>query len=68
MIDQKSKFLKEDQFVNRAYILAQLKAESAVIVPIIIYYGLYYNRVSDLTLQNTYITAVYLGKSNPIQV
>ena len=68
LVDQKGKSLNQDRNVNRAYILSQLTADSAVVVPIIIYYGLYYNGTSNLTLQNTYITAVYLGTFNAIQV
>ena len=68
LINLKRKSLNQDRYVNRAYILSQLAADSAVVVPIIIYYGLYYNGISNISLQNTYITAVYLGTYKAIEV
>ena len=60
MIDIKKKDLNSDRFVNRAYIFIQFVADASVIVPIIILYGLYHDKHSILTMQDTYLTAVYL--------
>lgn len=60
MIDIKKKDLDSDRFVNRAYTFIQFVADASVIIPVIILYGLYYNKNSILSLQNTYLTAVYL--------
>jgi hypothetical protein len=61
MVDIKEESLSADRLYNFFYSFSQFVADASTVVPIIVYYGLNHIAIKDMTLQNTYLTAVYLG-------
>jgi hypothetical protein len=61
IIKSKNKSLDCDKFYNFCYSFSQFITDTVTVVSILIYYGLNHNGIKDMTLQNTYLTAVYLG-------
>lgn len=61
MLKAKNKSLHSDKFYNFCYSFSQFLADTVVVVSFIVYYGLNHDKIKEMTLTNTYLTAAYLG-------
>lgn len=61
MLKAKNKSLHSDKFYNFCYSFSQFLADAAVVVSFIVYYELNNEKIKDMNITNTYLTAAYLG-------
>jgi hypothetical protein len=61
IIEIKDKSLTSDRLYNISYSLSQFLSDVVTVISFVVYYGLNHDKNKDMTLQNTYLTAVYLG-------
>ena len=60
-LEKKEQKLQEEKGINITYGLLQVLSDSSILVPIIIFYGIYHNTLDTQIIQNVYLSAIYLS-------